>query len=260
MDEAGNDKNTAPIDGEIVVSDTVLPKAVMTSPKQLEKQMVRDEQVRAVIDKYIKGNMVEGKDYGSINIKGAQSKPSLFKPGAEKFCGLFKIRPVFKKDNETVEMLGDKPGIIAYICELVDGRGQVIGEGRGSSSVNPAAPDFDVNKAIKIAEKRAQIDAVLRTGALSDFFTQDMEDAPRTAPSSAGPKDYGDRPVPAASPKQQDLIAKLAKERFESTADFEEFAKDEVGVSKDFDLKQASKLIGKLFSVPKMEGDQDENY
>jgi len=34
----------------------------------------------------------------------------------------------------------------------------------------------DINKAIKMAQKSAQIDAVLRTGALSDAFTQDLED------------------------------------------------------------------------------------
>lgn len=274
--EAGNDKKTAPIDGEVtaVVSPELreiqqeppvhrpaitvggAPQAVMQTPKQLQSQMERDVKIREIINSYIKNNMVEGKDYGSINIKGHQSKPSLFKPGAEKFCGLFKIRPAFRKDPETVEMLGNKPGIIAYVCELVDTQGRIIGEGRGSSSVSPDAADFDVNKAIKIAEKRAQIDAVLRTGALSDFFTQDMEDAPRepktasTAPSSEPQREN----VPATQ-KQLDLIDKLKQERFEDEADFNAFCNEMIGKPIASSLKDASTLISELFEVEKLPAD-----
>lgn len=251
----GNDK-PAPIEAEVVQKD-ILPSAVMQTPKQLQAQMERDQKIRAIISEYIKNNMVAGKDYGSINIGGKDSKPSLFKPGAEKFCGLFKIRPTFKKDIETVEMLGNKAGIIAYICELVDSRGRVIGEGRGTSSVDPGGKDFDVNKAVKIAEKRAQIDAVLRAGGLSDFFTQDMEDAPKdfNTPSGSGSiEPNGDFP---ATKKQIELIDKLVKERFEDPMDFVDFANNEVSASENFSLKQASKLISELFKLDKLDSDND---
>lgn len=163
------------------------PQAVIQNPKQLREQMQQDMEIRQVINEYIKNNMVDGKDYGSIEIRGHKSKPSLFKPGAEKFCGLFKIRPTFKRDDETVEMLGNTPGILAYICELVDSQGRVIGEGRGTAKTDPKGGDFDINKQVKIAQKRAQVDAVLRTGGLSDFFTQDMEDAPKETASRFRP-------------------------------------------------------------------------
>jgi hypothetical protein len=183
------------------------PQAVMQSPTQLREQMQSDTEIRAIITEYIKNAMVEGKDYGSIVIKGHTSKPSLFKPGAEKFCGLFKIRPTFKKDIETVEMLGNTPGIIAYICELVDSRGIVIGEGRGTAKTDPkSGSDFDINKQVKIAQKRAQVDAVLRTGGLSDFFTQDMEDAPGDLDK---PKSSGFRPM---SEKQRKWVVDTAYE------------------------------------------------
>lgn len=190
-----------------IIRQSPATQAVMVSAKQLRVQMERDQQVRQVIDDYIKANMVEGKDYGAIEVKnGVMSKPSLFKPGAEKFCGLFKIRPTFRKDTETVEMFGNKPGIIAYICELVDTRGRVIGEGRGVYSVSPTDTDFNINKAVKIAEKRAQIDAVLRTGALSDFFTQDTEDMPKGASGGSG----GNQP---ATDKQRALIQRKLEQR-----------------------------------------------
>lgn len=243
-----------PIEAEIVRQD-VSPKAVMQTPKQLRIQMERDKEIRAIINDYIKNNMVSGKDYGTININGKESKPSLFKPGAEKFCGLFKIRPTFKKDIETVEMLGNTAGIIAYICELVDSRGRVLGEGRGSSSVDPKGKDFDVNKAVKIAEKRAQIDAVLRTGGLSDFFTQDMEDAPKNFEKPQSQTASGGH-MPAST-KQVELISKLSKERFEDQVEFEIFAQEKVGAIKDWNIRQASDLIGELFKLEKLEADND---
>lgn len=239
------------------------PQAVMVTPAQLKKQTKRDQDVREVIAEYIKNNMELGKDYGAISgtsKSGAsfEGKPTLLKPGAEKFCGLFKIRPTFKKDSDTVEMMGSKPGIIAYICELVNGRGQVVGEGRGAYKVNPETDgDYDINKAVKIAEKRAQIDAVLRTGALSDFFTQDMEDAPKasqgahSAPAQAKAKDMAER---KPSDKQLDWISKMQTEKFDSPEEFIEFADKLVGKHDNFNANEASKLLAKLFAMPKREG------
>lgn len=230
-------------EGQIIESQpsALQPQAVMLTPKTLKKQMERDQEMRAIVNDYIKNNMVEGKDFGTITIKGKESKPSLFKPGGEKFCSLFKIRPTFRKDNETVEMLGNTPGIIAYICDLVDTRGRVVGEGRGVAKADLSA-DFDINKQVKIAQKRAQIDAVLRTGGLSDFFTQDVEDMPRdnqTAPEN----------VPHASQKQIDLIVslltkkKIPSNRWPEIASINGFPK-----SNEMNLKQASAFINLLMN------------
>jgi hypothetical protein len=225
-------------EGEVVtaVSVSQSPRSVNTTPKQLRQQMQRDQELRAVINEYIKNNMVVGKDYGTITISGKESKPSLFKPGAEKFCGLFKIRPTFKRDNETVEMLGSTPGILAYICELVDSQGRVMGEGRGTASVDPKGRDFDVNKQVKIAQKRAQIDAVLRTGGLSDFFTQDLEDAPKDDVHAEYP----------ATDKQRTLINKKLTEIGVSPGDQKGFLIEEFGVTVPLTKEGASFVIGEL--------------
>ena len=61
---------------------------------------------------------------------------------------------------------------------LLTRTGEVVSEGRGAREV---LKEKDINKAIKMAQKSAQIDAVLRTGALSEAFTQDIgreEDQP----------------------------------------------------------------------------------
>jgi hypothetical protein len=70
-------------------------------------------------------------------------------------------------------MLGRPAGVICYVCALYTKQGDCVGEGRGAREVTK---DQDINKAIKMAQKSAQIDAILRTGSLSDSFTQDLED------------------------------------------------------------------------------------
>ncbi len=66
---------------------------------------------------------------------------------------------------------------ITFLCELVNrSTGVKIAEGRGSASLTESNIKGNLNSAIKMAEKRAQMDATLRAAALSDRFTQDMED------------------------------------------------------------------------------------
>lgn len=253
MSEAGNNKKTAVQEAEIVRSPAVInqqlspvPQAVMSTPAQLRKQMQRDQDIRQVINEYIKNNMIAGKDYGTISIKTrsgstVESKPSLLKPGSEKFCGLFKIRATFKKDQETAEMLGNTTGIIAYICELVDSQGRVVGEGRGTAKANINGEDFDINKQVKIAQKRAQIDAVLRTGGLSDFFTQDMEDAPRDNGNNTV-----DKTSYPATDKQRELIHKKLTERGISLEEEAGYLIETFGVETPLTKEAASFVIGEL--------------
>ena len=240
------------IDQSLTVIET---KAVNLTPKQMQAQVIRDKEIRSVITKYISENLKEGLDYGSIEIQGKKSKPTLFKPGSEKFCSLFKIRPVFRKDEETVEMLGHKEGVVAYICELYDGKGRIVGEGRGVAVVDFSKGDFNVNKQVKLAEKRSQIDAILRTGGLSDFFTQDTEDMPiderkgQHRPSKQATSE-------PASDKQKDYIKSLY---MQLRADFD----DHVNLD-TLTGKQASREIAKLsetvFDIDKGQRQDNLNY
>jgi hypothetical protein len=122
---------------------------------------------------YIREHLQEGVDYYVLTVGGKGSKPSLSKAGSEKFLHLFQVHPRFRKDEETWEMLGRPAGVICYVCALHTPSGACVGEGRGAREVGK---EHDINKAIKMAQKSAQIDAVLRLGALSDAFTQDLED------------------------------------------------------------------------------------
>jgi len=113
---------------------------------------------------------VEGKDYHVI-----QGRKSLAKGGAEKIASIFHWKATFSKDTESLEMLGIKEGLVAFKCSLVNG--DFVGEGRGAASLSKNSGD--PNKTLKMAQKSAFIDAVLRASGLSDFFTQDLEDMPR---------------------------------------------------------------------------------
>lgn len=160
----------------------------LVSPDQLRNQIEIETEKRKLITAFIGDHLKQGTDFGKIHVfKSCPnhktpwnctndyhfSKNTLFKPGAEKFGSLFKMRGAYKRDNDTWEMLGSPAGTVCYICELFTARDVLLGEGRGAASV---AEKGNPNTAIKIAKKRAFVDAILATGALSDFFTQDLED------------------------------------------------------------------------------------
>jgi hypothetical protein len=71
-------------------------------------------------------------------------------------------------------MAGSKPGLFCYRCILLTQDQKPAGVGLGACDVSEK--NGNMNNAIKIAKKRAFVDAILTTGSLSDFFTQDLED------------------------------------------------------------------------------------
>jgi hypothetical protein len=151
------------------------------------------ERARA-IHEIMKEAMHDGTDYGVI--QGCGSKPSLLKPGAEKLLMMFQVAP-----KVTVTDLCTPPDVYRYrvIVSLVSQAGVYLGDGVGEatslehkwhdkkdgSTVN--APDV-CNTILKMAKKRALVDAVLTVLGASDIFTQDIEDnapAPGKAPAPA---------------------------------------------------------------------------
>jgi len=206
-------KVEVPMIPEVVAEDTApttLPVPaqatlpVQATPATMAEAMSRWVEERRLVLEFIRKNFVEGIDYYRIPIKDketgriiAYSKPSMSKAGSEKIHGWLDIRPTFRRDPETWEMLGSPAGTLTYICELVKlGTGEIVGEGRGARRVQD--DKGDVNKCIKMAQKSAATDATLRAFGLSEVFTQDLEpprqasSAPRTpqVATSASPQDH----------------------------------------------------------------------
>jgi hypothetical protein len=67
----------------------------------------------------------------------------------------------------------DLKGVICFVCNLQK-NGEAVGQGRGAAMLAKNAND--PNKTIKMAQKSAFVDAVIRSSGLSDFYTQDLED------------------------------------------------------------------------------------
>lgn len=126
--------------------------------------------------------MVEGSDYHIIKTKKQENgqwievaKKSLAKGGAEKIASIFQLVATFQKDEDAMEAFSSlkEAGIICFVCTLTKNN-IMVGEGRGAAAL--AKNNGDPNKTLKMAQKSAFIDAVLRASGLSDFFTQDLED------------------------------------------------------------------------------------
>lgn len=145
---------------------------------------------RTALMEWVKSSLVDGTDMGKIHVVGKDkcsagrnctnpghfSKPSLFKPGAEKICGMLGLKPTFPtlKDYEDRVIHGGEIAQIILRCHLIDGTGATVADGVGARSVSQ---DYgDLNKSLKMCAKSAQIDATLRCAGLSEVFTQDIED------------------------------------------------------------------------------------
>lgn len=210
------------IEGEVTESSelAIAQPAALTSQLSLPalKRAVRDEKAkRQIIIDFVRDQLVEGTDFGKIHISkncpnkyacklsAHLSKNNLFKPGQEKIFSLFQINSRLEKDNETLDMVGHGKGVIAYVCRAYRD-GQLVAEGRGASSVGE-----DANKAIKMAEKRARMDACLSLG-FSEFFTQDLEDPQIDSPN---PTDYSNLEAHAVALSQAQIVElmKLAKHK-----------------------------------------------
>lgn len=154
-------------------------------------------------------------DYGVI--PGTQ-KPTLFKPGGEKICMMFGLHPEYDFLDTKEDYV---KGFFAYNikCTLYKGK-QAVAQGVGSCNsmerryryINSDSipPNIDpkkvqsfidsygrtkykiqnpniydlTNTILKMAKKRAFIDAVLQVASLSEIFTQDLEDIKEYLPIS----------------------------------------------------------------------------
>jgi len=142
---------------------------------------------RSALLEWIRASLVEGVDYGVVPTRRGPSKPSLWKPGAEKICGMLGVTVHFPTlhDYEQAALHGVEIRNIIIRCELKDAAGRVVADGVGARTL--AQDGGDLNKALKMAEKSAHIDATLRMAGLSEVFTQDLEDMradPEPGPAS----------------------------------------------------------------------------
>ena len=159
--------------------ETQVVNPLDSMPETFRAGLDRRKENRNTLMDWIRSSLVEGRDYGSIMIRGQKSKPSLLKPGAEKIAGMLGLIPRFPNLKEYEDCAIKGVGIDAIIlkCELRNQLGEVIGEGVGARFTEKQ-DNGDLNKALKMASKSAMIDATLRCAGISEIFTQDVEEIP----------------------------------------------------------------------------------
>jgi len=140
--------------------------------QQVQATMAKIRQFQQVI----RESFVEGHDYGVIP---NTDKPTLLKPGAEKILMLLGLRSEFDIVDSTRDF---EKGFFEYQirCRLLYGD-IIITEGLGTANTRETKyrkldPYTLDNTVLKMAKKRALVDAALLVGSLSDIFTQDIED------------------------------------------------------------------------------------
>jgi hypothetical protein len=125
-----------------------------------------------------------------IGIIPGTNKPTLLKPGAEKIVMMMGLSSRY----EIMDKVEDyEKGFFSYNIRCTLSRqGFDICEGVGNcnsreSKYIKADPYSVANTILKMAKKRAYVDAALSVASLSDIFTQDLEDMPDMQIPSSGP-------------------------------------------------------------------------
>jgi hypothetical protein len=163
--------------GEAIVPADAFPDfAVDPAEVTRRTQMLRD---------YVRNHMTEGEDYGIVP---GGTKPTLFKPGAEKLNAVFGLSPLVEVSSR-VENWDD--GFVSYEVKvmLFNKRSEKVdAEGIGSCNSrerrykNQDAANI-ANTVLKMAKKRALVDATLSATRASGMFTQDLEDMDLSEPA-----------------------------------------------------------------------------
>jgi len=241
--------------------------------EQFRAGLDRRKENRGALMEWVRAALIEGIDFGCIKTKRGPSKPSLWKPGAEKICGMLGVTVHFPTLHDYEQAALNSVVVVNIIirCEIMDASGKVVADGIGARSLKQ---DYgDINKALKMAEKSAHIDATLRMAGLSEVFTQDLEDMPPATlsqhggktvannpptPSQATAHPNGSGPVPSAkngtsfliSPKQfnqlEGRIEKLGLDKERVKAWVLNATKGKVKYFSHLNQEQYKKLVEKL--------------
>lgn len=143
---------------------------------------VEIQQVQATMNKIsqfqqvVQQTLHQGHDFGIVP---GTEKPTLLKPGAEKILMMMGLRSEFEIADSTRDF---EKGFFQYQvrCRLIKGD-VIITEGLGACNTREKKyikqdPYTIDNTILKMAKKRALVDAALLVASLSDLFTQDIED------------------------------------------------------------------------------------
>ncbi len=214
----------------------------ITVYKEYDERPLKISDIRAqvnLIQELMKVIMQEGQHYGKI---AGSDKPTLLKPGAEKIMTTFRLAA----DPEIEDLSTNDILRYRVKCKLYTQVGNFKGAGVGECSSEEekykwrkavsekefeATPEthrrikyrwdnkeekqvrtnpYDLaNTILKMAKKRALVDAVLTITAASDIFTQDIEDLPEEIIDTKKPKNATQKLPQKHEEEQQTIITTI---------------------------------------------------
>lgn len=200
------------------MKNNVVPKEQLTALDIIEQvdtnSLRRSLQAIGSFQQLVRSQFKQNHDFGVI--PGTGNKPTLLKPGAEKIVMLLGLT----SEYEVIESTRDfEKGFFQYQikCKLIK-NGTIVTEGMGAANTKERKylkqDPFSVdNTVLKMAKKRALVDAALLVGSLSDIFTQDIEDMDLRGESTDQKRYYTDQDgtISTAQAKRIYAIAKGEK-------------------------------------------------
>lgn len=230
-------------------------KPVITSGARgltVEEAKLFDDEMNRFIDTVL----IAGVDFGIIpNCK----KPTLLKSGAEKILNYLGLIARTEVTNRVEDY---NVGFFSYETKvyLIDYNGVVKGEGIGITNTREGkyakSNGYAVqNTVLKMAKKRALVDAALNVGNLSARFTQDVEDM-NIEPDNAGGKNPEElkqptKPPRPATKKQLEYLQKLMHQHSNTPETMNKYVKQTYGIDDYTKITgvQASELIEKYKAI-----------
>jgi hypothetical protein len=160
--------------------DLITPKEAIQitsdNKKNIKDRLSNINEIAKIIKEFLK----DGVDYGVIP---GTKKPTLFKSGAQKIIMLYGLTAIFTllKEFKGIQKIAKQEVFIEefrFKCELFTFKDhKKVAEGIGHiSTLEKGKKDNPTNTLLKMSKKRAMVDATLQIGALSEIFTQDLDD------------------------------------------------------------------------------------
>lgn len=150
---------------------------VPEEPKPARKRKKDESPVAEPIEVIVAKHLKAGRDYDRLP---NTAKPTLFKSGAEILCGVYGYRTTTSVINRVIDF--EKSLVMYEVQVTVYGKDdKIVAEGIGSCNSKERKylrGDFctQLNTILKMAKKRAYVDAILSACHASKVFTQDVED------------------------------------------------------------------------------------
>ena len=225
------------------------------SIQQVQKTMHKITQFQQVIQRTLRQNH----DFGVVP---GTNKPTLLKPGAEKLLMMMGLRSEFEIVDSTRDF---ENGFFQYQvrCKLYRGD-MLVTEGLGACNTRERKylkqdPYTLDNTVLKMAKKRALVDAALLVGSLSDIFTQDLEDMDLDGQQVSNQKRYYTDQDGTITVKQAKRMFALAQ----GDNDIVREALDTFGYKNSTDVKKAEydkicEVIEEMVRIRESEAKEDK--